>query len=217
MTSRPEPAAELTAFVGKRRGLCVRFHWIEDRYQHVIEGITRDGVTPLLESIEGNGQDDWPPSPAFQHLQVASVVGDHTIMLTGAAGTSYWSMSISVEQLPVDHDEAQSERATTTPGTYLLFDVACRSNSPPARLGSNYQVLDDTPSDQLRSMVFASGCFIVPPKLLDPARFSETQSCLVNAARMDGKKHVQISPSRELHLEPPATVRWCYGMFWGMI
>jgi len=99
-----------------------------DRWGHQIE-VNPDGAwVAALSSIEGSPADDWPPSPAFQHihLQTFSINGP-TALLVGKAGASHWSAAI----------EADREAGV------LRFDIACRLSSGPKYLGSTYSIIKD--------------------------------------------------------------------------
>lgn len=103
-------------------GLCLELFRQRDRYHHRI--VAADG-TPLLTSIEGNDQDDWPPSPPLQQLSIEEIrPGVEVALLVGMAGKSHWSVSIEPQ---LDH-----------PG--FIFDVACRIAQSPTCLGSRYDL-----------------------------------------------------------------------------
>jgi hypothetical protein len=109
--------------------LRVEFTWRGDRFGHVISLIHADSTSqPLLESVEGTTNDDWPPSPPLQSLSIETLQGGRRVaLLVGMAGGSHWSASI---------EQAPGERG-------LIFDLACRHSKKPTWLGSRYQRLDD--------------------------------------------------------------------------
>jgi len=80
----------------------------------------------LLESIEGEDSDPWPPSPPWQetHLDQHAAAGP-VLMLLGRAGTSHWSASVELA------------------GSFAVFDCACRVKAAPQRLGQRYRLLFD--------------------------------------------------------------------------
>jgi hypothetical protein len=97
------------------------FFWSGDRYAHRLEWVDEGSRVVCLESLEGADYQFWPPSPALQQLNVQSEVsGKQCALLLGMAGKSHWSASIEVS------------------GSTLIFDVACRIQQPPERLGSSY-------------------------------------------------------------------------------
>jgi hypothetical protein len=105
--------------------LRVEFVWLGDRFGHRISAVNAHGeLTLLLESIEGSGTDDWPPSPPLQSLHIEPLPnGRRAALLVGMAGRSHWSASI----------EAAQESAE------ILFDLACRHSASSKQLGSRYR------------------------------------------------------------------------------
>lgn len=114
--------------IGAGPDLQVVFDRRGDRWGHRIE-LLRDGeLLVAVESIEGAAADAWPPSPAFQTLDVQSIAGrGQTALLVGKAGTSHWSAAI----------EADSVTET------LRFDIACRAAHEPLFLGSSYSIVGE--------------------------------------------------------------------------
>jgi hypothetical protein len=104
------------------------FDYRVDRWGHRIEVRREDQWVAAFSSIEGSADDDWPPSPAFQHihLQTFSISGP-TALLVGKAGASHWSAAI----------EADREAGV------FRFDIACRLSSGPKYLGSTYSIIKD--------------------------------------------------------------------------
>lgn len=109
-------------------GIRVVFVRVADRYAHRIELVGSDRASVALESIEGDNQDDWPPSPPLQQLTIESRQGNRTVaLLVGAAGRTHWSASV----------QSDPERRQIT------FDVACRLGETPRRLSSSYRTSSD--------------------------------------------------------------------------
>ena len=113
-----------TAFIlnsiGQRGvGIRVEFHRVGDRFSHTISIVNGDEQWRLATSIEGNDNAPWPASPPVQEVHQQ---GD-LLFLTGMAGDSYWSTSVS----PVEQGG-------------LLFDVACRAKSSPQHLSIGYEL-----------------------------------------------------------------------------
>ena len=117
--------------------LRVEFRWHGDRYQHFfLAGPTPpQEATPsseagpgslLGESVEGDAEHDWPPSPPIQQLSAETIDGENVLLGVGAAGKSHWS--ISVETRTVDNVPL------------LRFELACRCPATPPRLGSVYKI-----------------------------------------------------------------------------
>jgi len=103
-------------------GLRLEFIRLGDRYAHRIMAVDAGKFTPLLESVEGAANDDWPVSPPWQEVHCEHRAGGVQVALTvGKAGKSHWSASFEL-------DSAGS----------LTVDVACRTATAPIRLGSEY-------------------------------------------------------------------------------
>lgn len=100
--------------------MTVRFVWRNDRWGH--EVVCADGG--CWRSIE-DGADDprWPASPTLVELSRLDTAPGPTILGVGLAGRSHFSASVGP-------DPAWPDR--------LRFDIACRVNEPPLRLGSIY-------------------------------------------------------------------------------
>jgi hypothetical protein len=94
-----------------------------DRYRHEVVLRAGENYLPLLASIEGAADDDWPPSPPLQELHIEQRGAEKQVaLLVGRAGRSHWSLSV----------EADVARQT------LLFDIACRTPATADRLRSSY-------------------------------------------------------------------------------
>lgn len=100
--------------------LTVRFMWRDDRWVH---DVTRtDGA--CWRSVEGGAGDPrWPASPVLVELSRLGASPGPAILGVGLAGRSHFSASVGP-------DPAHPDR--------LRFDIACRVNEPPLRLGSTY-------------------------------------------------------------------------------
>jgi hypothetical protein len=112
-------------------GLRVSFHACGDRIAHTVGLTLANRVVPLMASVEGTEDEDWPPSPPLATIERPMTHGAPRAMLIGMAGRSHWSVSVALEEA--------SRR--------LEFDVACRVASPPARLGCAYRTML-VPSEQ---------------------------------------------------------------------
>lgn len=125
---RPSQPKEQVHARGKNGvSLLVRFVWRGDRYSHVISLFSATGEdTPILESIEGTADQDWPDSPPLQSLHIEERAGGTKVaLLVGMAGRSHWSASI----------EAAPGEAK------LIFDFACRHPTDVAWIGNRYRAL----------------------------------------------------------------------------
>jgi len=110
--------------------LRVDFDRAHDRWRHrvllvVPQGSPIVGPVLLLESIEGNSEEDWPASPPLQFVSIETRPKKPPVaLLMGMAGSSHWSASI--EQQPAEKS--------------FTFDVACRVKGQPQQLGSRYRL-----------------------------------------------------------------------------
>lgn len=117
--------------------LQVVLRYENDRWQHAV-GLQEAGEVRLLaHSVEGRQDDLWPPSPAFQELHVEERAERRVTFLTGMAGSSHWSASITC-------DPARN---------LATFDVACRCKQTPTWLGSLYQVAESVSVDSRDSII----------------------------------------------------------------
>lgn len=126
--------------------LCLEFIQRGDRLGHRIAMQTASGdVSPILESVEGAADEDWPPSPPLQSLSYHALPGlRRAALLVGMAGASHWSASI--------------EQAAHEP--LFLFDIACRYGSQPQWLGSQYELLH--PDASARVAIHSENARITP-------------------------------------------------------
>jgi hypothetical protein len=95
-----------------------------DRLGHLLFVESDQGQQTLVRSLEGIDTQDWPPSPVLQQMDRCDL-NDHRKALVGvgSCGTSHWSLA-------VECDAAGG----------FWFDVACRAKTPPAFLGSSYEL-----------------------------------------------------------------------------
>jgi hypothetical protein len=198
------PVAEINAVDRLGRRISVQFKWREDRYEHSICVVKRGVIVPLLESVEGDAETHWPPSPPFQHLSEPTVKGESAVekvtMLTGGAGKSHWAMCVSARDHWID-------RKTMTFQVELLFDVACRIKESPAWLGSTYRVLAGQAaiSDErqlVRVALDSPACIVVPET-------SVVQLDTNSGARPVVRCKAEIPTCDK---SPAETVRWQYAM-----
>jgi hypothetical protein len=94
-----------------------------DRWDHriVLQSVGETFV--LLESIEGDAETAWPPSPPLQEIHLHDLGNGEALLGVGMAGTSHWSISLS------------------TKSNSLVADLACLVKSGIAGpLSSTYRV-----------------------------------------------------------------------------
>lgn len=75
----------------------IEFSWSSDRWRHELTLNGVESPRPLLRSVEGQDQSDWPDSPPLQELNQHSVDDREAILGVGMAGKSHWSASINRE------------------------------------------------------------------------------------------------------------------------
>jgi hypothetical protein len=108
--------------------LRVAFYWRGDRFGHFIEQHIGGKWCTVLESLEGSPDDVWPPSPTLQSLHIERRASGPVALLVGKSGANHWSASI----------ELLAARLA------MQFDIACRVQSPPQRLGTVYRCADSS-------------------------------------------------------------------------
>lgn len=115
----------------------VGFTRLADRFCHWIAVSDGGGWRRLLESLEGEGEAPWPPSPALQELHVEPR-GDHNVvaLLVGRAGPAHWSLSVELAE-------------TATGGSRVACDLACRVGAAPGWLGSSYRLGEGVRAERL--------------------------------------------------------------------
>jgi hypothetical protein len=114
------PHAPLSLAIGP---VTVAFTWVDDRWSHRVT--LRDGST--WQSIEGpraDGDPRWPTSPVIVELSRLQTPRGEAVLGVGLAGRSHFSACIGPDPRHPDR---------------FLFEIACRSNEPPAWLGSTYR------------------------------------------------------------------------------
>ncbi len=132
-SSRAAPTEQVLVAARQRQptaaaeaGLRIRFVWVGDRYQQLVE-IGPAAARPRLQTVAGDALPDWPDDPPLQQLSIERL-GDRTVALgVGSAGTSHWSVSIE---------------AIAGPVPAFQYDLACRCLVSPHQLGSAFECLD---------------------------------------------------------------------------
>ncbi len=156
-----------------------------DRWRHALEINIGGWWQRVLESVEGNADDHWPPSPPLQSLhEMPAATGQRSVVLLGAAGTSHWSVSVTETGLPGALVRENS--------IAFHFDVACRTPVRPHWLGSSYSPTGDA----------ALSC--AAAELIELAPTDDAAAAMAIEAN-----HVSVRPT--IHdAPPPQTVRWQY-------
>ena len=163
------------------------FAW-QDRIAHSVE-IQQNGSSQIWESVEGDDQQDWPPSPPFQNLSIQRIRESDVALLVGMAGKSHWSLSVDID----------AERGS------IRFDVACRIAEPSDQLGSQYrtpaQVNISSPDQGAELTVAGRRCQLV----LESTGRGESDLLEFN------KGLLRIVATQQLATYPD-TLRWKYSL-----
>ena len=189
----PHPVPQNESFTlqtGLTRGRCLlaSFHWHLDRFAHTIGLLEDERLIPVLASHEGAPQDDWPLSPAFQEASLETGSGgSQCVLLVGMAGTSHWSASV----------EADPSAAV------LHYDIACRINRAPSKLGSRYRsmTLAELTHPQQVQIKIADSVVLLHAEELGDFRFQ--------VAPTENGVDVRATPITD---DFPQTVRWKYSV-----
>jgi hypothetical protein len=172
-------------------GLRVRFALHEDRYSHEISLADGSQWIPILLSVEGSPEDEWPTSPPLQSLHLESRPGNRQLaLLVGMAGHSHWSMSVELDP------------ATAR----VTFDVACRARGGPlGHLGSRYKALHPSAEQGPRGAI----CI---PTATASVRLGLEICAAFGDARLDVKADVIHLIAAPPSSDQPRTVRWGYAV-----
>ncbi len=87
-----------------------RFSWQHDRFGHQVVLVHQGSEQVLLCSMEGNDQQEFPPSPVIQDMSVERRPDSQVALGVGMAGSAMWSLS----------SQASLE------GGWIEFDWACQ-------------------------------------------------------------------------------------------
>jgi hypothetical protein len=175
---------EIDALDTSGTGLRAVFARAGDRFGHTIGWWTGKRFEPLLESIEGDAAQAWPPSPALQQLHLEARGEKRRVaLLVGMAGRSHWSLSVEAAEAPMA----------------LLFDAACRISGGAHSLGSRYRALRGTWHME------APNTALLATSHAEPAIVVEAMSGVLTAD--DSCRELSILPAMG---EAERTVRWKY-------
>ena len=184
-------------FVLTGGGLRIAFERVGDRYEHAICWLAQASPTaetppaiPLLASLAGSADDNWPASPPFTGVHLERRPTGQVAFLVGLAGDSHWSASVELD----------------VAGRLLRFDVACRAGSRPRWLGSTYrlsQTIDGKTAIALPTGAFRPSATLPATLEVDPtagpARLLQTDAATI-----------VIEPVISPDMVFPGTVRWRY-------
>jgi hypothetical protein len=193
------------------RGLRIEFFQSSDRYVHRILAVGCEELPViLLDSIEGTSDEPWPPSPAFQALNLDdlhdcanSAEFPAAAMLVGMSGSTHWSMTVK----PLANAAVRGDLSEQT-GFY--FDVAGRLKSVPKVLSTRYavgkRVRAKSVTDKMQ-LHFGSGQSQLDSRTakgtIDPTRWQ------LNTRASELGLNIVLDPSQ---IELPTTFRWGYAL-----
>ena len=169
-------------------GISLRLNlsWDRDRFSQQIFVVTNGQAELILQSVDRDDQEAWPPSPPLQQLLVEDRASGPVALMVGMAGTSHWSASI--------------EQRVGSNG--FRFDVACRISSQPLRLGSSYRASQWAGSVANQHLVLGSGKANVLISTQDNGPAAAARLEIVDA------KTIWVGSTRAT--APPSTIRWMY-------
>ena len=108
-------------------GLSLHFIRHDDRWSHRVHCPTDDQSMSdivLLRSIEGDGDQPWPPAPPLQSLDGTYINDSPVLFAVGQAGQGHWSASVSLQTLERNEvnriDDSESSQATFQPSNRSL-------------------------------------------------------------------------------------------------
>jgi hypothetical protein len=195
-----ETSSQIEALDAERTGTRVVFEWCEDRFRHSIYVVLMGEPILLVESVEGDSIEAWPPSPPLQQLhQQPSPTGREMLLLTGMAGKSYWSGSVTT--------------AVDVRCTLMGFDFACRHRLTPDWLGVTYQIADGVHVKQAQprgAVVFQVGdslqCTLYPAAI---GMSLATENVLTSSVELVGNT-IRIAATETPHVTTATTKQWAY-------
>lgn len=108
----------------------IRFFAANDRYAHQIGWQIDAQFIPLLESVEGTADDDWPPSPPLQQIHSQTLPQGPVTWGLGSAGSGHWSASFARQPAPAGVAAA------------WLVEWAVRSEKDVGWVGTTYRLVE---------------------------------------------------------------------------
>lgn len=169
------------------RHLRLDLYWTGDRYGQQLRWQEGDRTLASAESVEGDGDQRWPPSPPWQQVvsHHAATPNSQAWLAVGMAGTSHWSASLELGE----HEP------------WIRWDIGCRVRERPSWLG--HRLLVRTSETDSRPSGLSPGGALTQCLVLEPH----------DSARVCVAQQSDEAAGISLRLEPelprlPATVRW---------
>jgi hypothetical protein len=176
------------------RRLRIDFERKIDRYQQALWLIAGEREVCVVTTVEGTGQQAWPPSPPLQQLhQHQTPAGNLAVLGVGMAGTSHWSLAV----------EAGADQPS------LCCDVACRVKEVPDDLAVTWELGENV------AVNTDSELLVELSTPLGRVRISVGEEDEFAAAIGVNKRlelpggQIRLSPQRT-NAAPPTTFRWRY-------
>lgn len=181
-----------STFTSEAGRLRLNLAWQTDRFAHSIGVASHGRFIPLLASVEGTPDVEWPPSPPVQNIEPSPLGENQQFMCVGMAGRCHWSAGIGLD--------ASSQSA--------IFDVACRvKHLPPtgAGLGSLYWTMTTPVMESARTFRVEADGGGLRIESLQPS--SDTATADMHVTHSE----IRIRPSSRVDATP-YTVRWRYSI-----
>lgn len=178
-----DSSLQLSTRSDRARGLVATFLFRKDRFVTTLSCSTDGNLTPILRSVEGDADERWPPSPVVQELLRHDLGSDSFLAGIGRAGTSHWSLAVTVVEGAIE------------------WDWACRLKAKPDHLGGQYALLDGAHYDASSSLIRGDGRGTVR---------CESQLGGVNFQSDTAGGRLSVLPDLGESLRFPCTVRWKY-------
>ena len=174
-------------------GLRISMVWENERFKHCVDWVAGDQAFRILESVEGDEKELWPPSPALQQLTLEQRTQSRQVgLMVGMAGNSHWS--VAIENDPRDKS--------------MLFEAACRvADTTAGSLTTTYKSMVPVkivdPIERVAELSIAGRkCRI---------KVESTGRGELDELKIEGNI-ITITPT-EMPETWPATVEWKYRLF----
>ena len=181
--------------------LFIRFIEMGDRWSHEFGLNEGDREIIFMKSIEGGGEDRWPPSPPIQEVELHELSeGKNAILAVGRAGVGHWSMSCSIEK-----SESMKDRSS------IFVDNACLLPSSlsddGAELRSTYRVSAEVEvlgQSESRLQLLVQGMQVAVLERVENSSFK--------TERVDEGSQCLVFP-KEVRFEKRKSNRWGFRLF----
>ncbi len=195
MGESPSPGLEVLNESGC--GARVEFHWKGDRFFHTLMGIRRNKVHPLLESLEGDAHDQFPPSPCLSQVHQQ----DQTLFFTGATSECHWSASVQPSKLNLVGESPE-------PFDVLSFEFACRLKKQSHQMCGAYRILG---AAKMHIPISGHFAFVMLSDYKEPvAIMIDSENLLFT----DENSILRLSTDSQSPNSFPCTIQWKFRIGW---